>query len=91
MLGMLGVDIGHLMQTRRYCFWLDRTNPQNVCGETVFPVSVVFEGVHGHFPTGGRGTQPWYWHETACVQANAERGLSEHDVAEIVGSSMAQA
>lgn len=63
--------------------------------ENGFIPSLVTEGERGHTPlTGGPGGTPWYWGgtyeeaRTVCAKANADKGLSETDVVEIVSSSM---
>jgi hypothetical protein len=60
-----------------------------------FRVSVVIENEPGRFPTGGNGTEPWYWGgdsiEEARAVAEAENGrlgLSQKDVITIINSSM---
>jgi hypothetical protein len=59
-----------------------------------FRVSVVFENLSGHYPTGGQGKEPWYWgldYITAKKvekEQNKRMGLSEKDVCEIITKSM---
>jgi len=79
--------IEELMQTHRYVFYLDENHPQFINGETVYPVSVVFEGVRGRCPTGGRGTVPWLWSKQVCQSKNNEMHSQDVQI-QIMGSSM---
>lgn len=80
-------------QRKRTAFYVDETMKTD---QGYIP-SVVTEGEPGHAPLTGNGNcaSPWYWGhdiETAkkiAAQANAELGLTEADVSEIVLSSMA--
>jgi hypothetical protein len=81
------------MAEPRWCYYV----PSEQRNSHGFIPSVVREGEGGHSPMIGNGAfaVPWYWgqtHEEAervCAQANAELGLSEEDVIDIVSSSMA--
>lgn len=71
--------------------------PIDQVDENGFIPSLVTEGEWGHTPmTGGPGGTPWYWGstyeeaKTVAAKANADNGLSDTDVAEIVASSMRQ-
>lgn len=81
----------------RYCYYISAG--EYVEGEG-YRASVVFENVPGHSPTGNwpcgpRDRRPYFWgHTLGAAQAiakleNDRLGLSEEDVREIIGSSMA--
>lgn len=74
------MQIAELMETHRWCYFLDITE--------LFRVNIVFENVNGHFPSGSGDTSPWYWDEAVCAAQNEKRGLSKGDVSGIVASSM---
>jgi hypothetical protein len=80
--------LAQLMESKRWCYWLDRTHPGQQAG--TYRVSVVVEDTSGHFPTGGGEMQaPWYWNKETCRQVNQERcGVDEETSLEIVASSM---
>lgn len=81
--------VAELMQKHRWCYWLDQSHPEP--GHTDrFRVSIVFESVSGHYPTGNEAEHkaPWYWDKATCERMNEERGLSETDTEEIVISSI---
>ena len=80
-------DINHLLNTCRWVYYLDRTQPDHE-NRQLYRVSIVIEDEPGHFPTGGETKEPWYWSEAVCKERNAARGFSELDVFEIVSSSM---
>lgn len=82
------------MSEKRWCFFI----PVDAYDEgRGYVPSVVYEGEPGHSPLRGNGPHaaPWYWGMTyeeakeVARKANADRGLTDGDVAEIVGSSMA--
>lgn len=76
----------------RFCYYI----PVDQFTERGYIPSVVTENEPGHAPLWGRDdwVAPWIWGQTykdACAtaaRANAELGLSETDIAEIVASSM---
>ncbi len=76
----------------RRCYLVDET----MLTEHGYVPSAVTEGEAGHTPMTGNGehASPWYWgHDLAkakaiAAQANAELGLSERDVLDIIVSSM---
>lgn len=82
-------SVSELINTRRYCYWLDTHNP-DPDNPKQFRVSFVFEGESGHYPTGNSEnlSTPWYWSEDVCAARNARLGLDEMDVCDIISSSM---
>lgn len=95
----MAASLAELMQTRRWCYWLDQTHPdpdeERVKGQPpkVFRVSVVVENEPGHYSTGGGESDPlkapWYWDQETCEKANAEMGVTVEAAFDIVTSSMA--
>lgn len=86
------VDLDELFANHRWCYFI----PLNAFVEGKgWRVSIVFENVAGHFPTGGNGVEPWFWgstyeeaEETAALQNESKLQLSASDVWKIVASSM---
>lgn len=92
--------IEKMMATRRFAYYVPADGYVEGHG---YRVSVVFEGVDGHFPTGdwpyqGLPSQkaPWFWggndYEFAkrvAADQNVKMGLTEEDAFKIVTSSMA--
>ena len=85
-------EVNELMESgKRYVYFLDVTKQRKheTLGVLVAPVSIVFENVAGHFPTGsGEGSEAWYWSQDVCDEKNADRGFSVIEVFKIVDSSM---
>lgn len=88
-----------LQQGARFCYHIPADAYVEGQG---FRVSLVVEGVAGHYPTGdwpytgGVGqSMPWFWGVTLgearglCANYNMRLGLSEADVSEIISASMA--
>ena len=74
---------------KRYVYFIDVTKQRkHETGVLVAPVSLVFEDVAGHFPTGSDGHEPWYWSQEVCDERNARFGFSPTEADEIVASSM---
>jgi hypothetical protein len=80
-------SISKLMETHRWVYWLDETKPEPG-RDGSFAVSIVFENVSGHYPTGGGDRAPWYWDRETCNAKNQQRGFTEEQAFEIVSSSM---
>lgn len=80
------MDIHELMDTHRWCYWLDEMQPDDSTER--FRVSIVVENEPGHFPTGGGDVVPWYWDKATCRAKNTDLGLTPEDVDRIVASSM---
>lgn len=82
-----------MTKPKRTCFYI----PVGQFDEKGYIPSVVTEGEAGHSPLMGNGpfAEPWYWGKTyqealsIAARANADKGLTEADVAEIMSSSMA--
>jgi hypothetical protein len=81
-------SIAEMLNTKRWAYWLDEGHP-SPDNPDWFRVSIVFEGVSGHFPTGGDDKEPWYWSRETCKRRNKLHGYTELAVMEIVGSSIA--
>lgn len=86
------VDLDELFAMRRWCYFIPLTAFIEGKG---WRVSIVFEGIAGHFPTGGNGVEPWFWGDTyeeaeeaAALQNESKLQLSATDVWKIVASSM---
>lgn len=88
--------LGHLLSTRRWCYWIPADGYVEGKG---FRVSIVVENESGHFPTGstpeGGMQEPWFWgHDykearaTAALENMEKLGLDEKATALIVMSSM---
>lgn len=81
------------LSSNPYCFYI---SPGQDPGTEGYIPSVVVLDEPGHFPLCGRddGAAPWRWGKTleeaeaVCAKANAERGMDEERVSEIVASSM---
>lgn len=81
-----------LMQTKKWCFWLNASQPDPTDMENPprrFRVCIVVENEGGNFPTGGGDALPWYWSQDSCDKRNAMMGISEGKALDIVSSSMA--
>jgi hypothetical protein len=80
-------NVADLLATKRWVYNCDETEPHPT-DRTRFQVSVVIEGISGHYPTGTDRQKPWFWTKDVCKARNAERGFSEPQALKIVLSSM---
>ncbi len=91
-------DIDELMSTKRWCYHIPREAFVEGRG---WRVSIVIEGVKGHYPTGdlnfGKSShvEPWFWGdgsyedaEQFCAEQNQKLELDVSDVWAIVMSTM---
>jgi len=82
------------MTKQRQCYYIDAS--QDPADHGGYVPSLVIENENGHRPMTGRGrfSEAWVWGSTlekaqvVCISANAERGVTEADAWEIIGSSM---
>ena len=89
--------LDELMATRRWCYHIPK-EAGFVEGHG-WRVSIVIEGVEGHYPTGDlefgkpHHKEPWFWGDTyedaeqVAAEANMKLGYSESDIVKIITSS----
>ena len=90
--------VSELLHTKRWVYWISADQYIEGAG---FRVSIVFEGVAGHYPTGNwpyegkpGQTVPYFWGNTleeaeaACDDANKARGISAEEAFKIVSTSI---
>ena len=82
------MKISEMLNTHRWCYYLDQSQP-SPDNPDWFRVSIVFEGVSGHFPTGGNDKEPWYWSQETCNRRNKLLGYNAEEVMKIIDSSIA--
>lgn len=81
-------SLDELLDTTRYCYWLDQSEPDHVKPDR-FRVCLVFENEPGYRPTGGGGVEPWCWNKATCERMNEKKlGLTPEEANRIVASSM---
>ena len=76
---------------KRYIYYYDVCKQRKDSnGEFVAPISIVFENVSGHYPTGsgGNGSQPWYWTQKHCDLQNEEMGYTLLEAMKLLDTSM---
>ena len=87
------MDLRQLLQGE-WCYVI--SGAKECVDENGFIPSIVVRGRRGHYPMLGQGKYaiPWYWGKTkeeaeqTCAEMNKEVGLSERNVALLVGQSM---
>ena len=75
----------------RFVYYYDESKQRkDSSGELVAPISLVFENISGHYPTGDDDGEklPWYWTQKHCDWRNQNLGYSPKEALEIVLSSM---
>lgn len=92
----LGIDpkMDSLMSNRRWVYMVDQSEPDphnEANSPRRYRVSIVIEGVAGHFPMGDpkKKQSPWWWTESVCERQNADRGFNAEQVWDVISSSMA--
>jgi len=90
-------EIAKQFAERRWCYHIPR---EGLIPGRGWRVSVVFEGVTGHYPTGDLDAtapdhkEPWFWGATydeaeqVAAEANQALGHNEADVVQIISSTM---